>query len=194
MLPIAHVGVSQESDEATLASAEAAFDFSFGLRRWGDEMSDAQSPQSALELALGIGVVVAGAGSEKTQAISVNGLGDLQVAKSALPGHHFEVFFHCEFGNSVGRERAGWMVFPDWQAIGFAIDGPEGGKENKVPQPGLARFLQHREEQLDLVKKICRQPVCLPLGPCAAFRVQETRLGRIFSMPGAEGACRADLQ
>jgi len=56
MLPIAHVGVGHESDEA-------AFDFSFGLRSWCDEMSDAQGPQGALELALGIGVVIAGAGS-----------------------------------------------------------------------------------------------------------------------------------
>ena len=76
LLPIAHVGVGHESDEATLACAEAAFDFSFGLRRWGDEMSDAQSLQSALKLALGIGVVIAGAGSEKAQAVGVNGLGD----------------------------------------------------------------------------------------------------------------------
>ena len=76
MLPIAHVGVCHESDEAALESAEAAFDFSFGLWSWGDEVSDAKSPQRALELALGVGVVIAGAGPKKTQAVGVNGLRD----------------------------------------------------------------------------------------------------------------------
>ena len=64
MLPIAHVGVGHESDKPALESAKAAFDFSFGLRSWGDEVSDAQSPQCALELALWVGVVIARAGSK----------------------------------------------------------------------------------------------------------------------------------
>ena len=76
MLPIAHVGVGHESDKQALESAKAAFDFSFGLRSWGDEVGDAQSPQGALELALGIGVVTAGAGSKKAQAVGVNCLRD----------------------------------------------------------------------------------------------------------------------
>jgi len=74
--PAAHVGVGHKSDEAALESAEAAFDFSFGLRGWGDEVSDAQSQQGALKLALRIAVVIAGAGSEKAQAVGVNGPGD----------------------------------------------------------------------------------------------------------------------
>lgn len=76
MLPIAHVGVGHERDEATLESAETAFDFSFGLGSRGDEMGDAQSPERALKLASGIGVVIAGTGSKKTQAVGVNGLRD----------------------------------------------------------------------------------------------------------------------
>ena len=74
--PTAHFCVGQESDEAALESAEAALDFAFGLRGWGDEVSDAQSQEGPLKLALGIGVIIAGAGSEKAQAIGVNGLGD----------------------------------------------------------------------------------------------------------------------
>ena len=76
MLPIAHVGMGHESDEATLESAEPAFDFSFGLRSRGDKMGDAQSPERTLELASGIGVIIAGARSKKTQAVRVNGLRD----------------------------------------------------------------------------------------------------------------------
>ena len=76
MQPTAHVGVGHESDEAALESSEAAFDFSFGLRSWGDEVSNAQSEQGALKLALGIGVIIAGAGSEKAQAVGVDGLRD----------------------------------------------------------------------------------------------------------------------
>jgi len=76
MQPTAHVGVGHESDETALESAEAALDFSFGLRSWGDEVSDAKSQQGALKLALGVGVIVAGAGSEKAQAVGVNGLRD----------------------------------------------------------------------------------------------------------------------
>ena len=75
MQPTAHVGVGHESDEAALESSEAAFDFSFGLRSWGDEVSNAQSEQGALKLALGIGVIIAGAGSEKAQAVGVDDQG-----------------------------------------------------------------------------------------------------------------------
>lgn len=41
LVPIAHFGVGHESNQAALESAEATFDFSFGLRSWGNEMRDA---------------------------------------------------------------------------------------------------------------------------------------------------------
>lgn len=47
------LGVGEEGDEAFLESAEAAFDFAFGLRGWGHEVGDAEGAQGALELAGG---------------------------------------------------------------------------------------------------------------------------------------------
>lgn len=97
MEPIAHFCMSHERNQAALEGAKAAFDFSLGL--WGrrDEMSDAKGPQCALELAPGIGVVIAGAGSEKAQRVGVNGLGDAvcfkgisevaEVVPSGVGGH-----------------------------------------------------------------------------------------------------------
>ena len=52
------LGMGQECDEAFLKGAEAAFDFAFGLRGWGDEVGDAEGAQGALELAAGVEVVV----------------------------------------------------------------------------------------------------------------------------------------
>jgi len=74
MEPIAHFGMGHKSNQAALESAEATFDFSFGLRTWGNEMSDAQGSQGALELAPWIGVVIAGTGTKKTQAVGIDGL------------------------------------------------------------------------------------------------------------------------
>ena len=39
--PTTHVGEGHESNEAALESGEAALNFPFGLRGWGDEVSDA---------------------------------------------------------------------------------------------------------------------------------------------------------
>lgn len=45
---------------------------------WGrrDEMGDAKGPQCSLELAPGIGEIIAGTGSEKAQPTGINGLRD----------------------------------------------------------------------------------------------------------------------
>ena len=45
-------GVGQEGDEAALKSAEAAFDFAFGLRGGCDEVGDAEGSEGALKFAL----------------------------------------------------------------------------------------------------------------------------------------------
>lgn len=50
-------GVSQEGDDALLKGAKPALDFAFGLERGCDEMSDSQTAQGPLELALRIPVV-----------------------------------------------------------------------------------------------------------------------------------------
>jgi hypothetical protein len=66
-------GVRQKGDQAFLESAEAAFDFPFGLRSWGDEVSHGEAEQGALELAFGIAVIVAGTWAEEAQAVGVDG-------------------------------------------------------------------------------------------------------------------------
>ena len=69
------VGVGEQGCEAALEGAKAAFDFSLGLRSGRDQMGHAEPAQGALELAFGIAVIVAGAGSEEAQAVGVNDLG-----------------------------------------------------------------------------------------------------------------------
>lgn len=74
MLPGLDFGVGQKGDQAFLESAEAAFDFSFGLRSWGDEVSHGEAEQGALELASGVAVIVAGTRAEEAQCVGIDGV------------------------------------------------------------------------------------------------------------------------
>ncbi|SRR5712692_7212878 len=56
----------QESDEAVLESAKAAFDFAFCGSIWSDAMSDPQGGKSALELGVGIESIGRGGMAEKS--------------------------------------------------------------------------------------------------------------------------------
>ncbi len=44
LVPAVDLGVSEQGDHAFLKGAETAFDLAFGLRSWGHEVSDTQSP------------------------------------------------------------------------------------------------------------------------------------------------------
>jgi len=83
VLPALDFGVGHEGDQASLEGAETAFDFAFGLRSRGDQMGDFEGSQGALELALWIAVVAAGARSEKTEGVGVNGSGNAVGLKGA---------------------------------------------------------------------------------------------------------------
>lgn len=83
VLPGLDFGVGQEGDKAFLESAEAAFDFAFCLRGWGDEMGDFEISQCALELTSGIAVIAAGTGPEKTEGVGVNRAGNAVEFKGA---------------------------------------------------------------------------------------------------------------
>jgi hypothetical protein len=72
------LGMRQECDEAFLEGAEAAFDFTFGLRGGSNEVGNPDGSQGALELAARVEVVVRGAWSKEAQAVGVNGLGDTE--------------------------------------------------------------------------------------------------------------------
>ena len=109
------LGVGEEGDEAFLEGAETAFDFAFGLRGWGDEMSDAEGAQGALELATGVEVVVGGAGAEEAECVGVDGLGDAV----ALEG--FAEVLEVGPSGVAGDEAAG-----DVEA-GVVVDGQEEG-------------------------------------------------------------------
>jgi hypothetical protein len=108
-------GVGEEGDEAFLESAEAAFDFAFGLRGWGDEVGDAEGAQGALELAAGVEVVVGGTGAEEAQGVGVDGKGDAV----ALEG--FAEVLEVGPGGVAGDEAAG-----DVEA-GVVVEGEQEG-------------------------------------------------------------------
>ena len=68
-------GVGQEGDEAALEGAETAFDFAFCLRGGRDEVGDVEGAEGALEFALRVAAVAAGAWAEEAEGIGVDGLG-----------------------------------------------------------------------------------------------------------------------
>ncbi len=74
-------GVGQEGDEAALEGAETAFDFAFCLRGGRDEVGDVEGAEGALEFALRVAAVAAGAWAEEAEGIGVDGLGDAVVFK-----------------------------------------------------------------------------------------------------------------
>lgn len=68
--------MSHEGHESFLESAEAAFDFAFGLGSGSDEMGHPQSPERALKLAFGIAMIMAGTRTEKAEAVGIDRLRD----------------------------------------------------------------------------------------------------------------------
>ena len=75
LVPGLGAGMGEQGDETFLEGAEAALDFAFGLGSGSHQMGDAQGAQGALEFALWIGVVGAGAWSEEAEGIGIDGLG-----------------------------------------------------------------------------------------------------------------------
>lgn len=63
--------ISQESDQAVLESAEAAFDFAFCLRIGSHAMSHTQGRKGALELRVGVQAVGGGSVTKERQAVCV---------------------------------------------------------------------------------------------------------------------------
>ena len=72
MFPIVHAGVSEECDEAFLKGLKAALDLAFGLWGGGYYVRYVECLQGSLELAAGIGVIVAGTWSKQAQGIGVD--------------------------------------------------------------------------------------------------------------------------
>ena len=106
-------GVGQEGDEAALEGAETAFDFAFCLRGGCDEVGDAEGAEGALEFALRVAAVAAGAWAEEAEGIGVDGLGDAVVFKGGA-----EVAEVVPGG--VGGDETGGDV-----EAGMVIDGEE---------------------------------------------------------------------
>ena len=69
---IADVFISQERHQALLQGAKAAFDFAFGLRAGGDQMSYPQGGEGALELGTGIAVIGHGIMAKEAQAVGID--------------------------------------------------------------------------------------------------------------------------
>jgi hypothetical protein len=132
-LPGVDLGVGQEGNQASLEGAETAFDFAFGLRGWGDQMGDFQGSQSALKLALWIAVVAAGAGPEKTEGVSVDGVGNAVGLKGAAevqevaPGRvrEREAARQIEAGMVIDREQENLFLGSGPPLVNGAVVLPE---------------------------------------------------------------------
>ncbi len=112
---IADVFVSQERDQALLQGAKAAFDFTFGLRAWGDQMGHAQGGEGALELRSGIPIIGHGIMAKEAQAIGVDD--QRQAMLQQEPAKMLEVI-----PSGVGRDKDGTQKFSR-----MIIDGQQEG-------------------------------------------------------------------
>ena len=120
--------VRQQRDQAVLEGAEAAFDFTFGLGTWGDEVGDAERGEGALELGAGIASVGGGHRAEQGQAIGVKGQG--QTVDGEEAAEMLEVMPGGVGGNEGGPEEFAGMVIDREQQGLFILGGPplvEGG-------------------------------------------------------------------
>ena len=83
------------------------------LRSRGDQMGDFQGSQGALELALWIAVVAAGARSEKTEGVGVNGAGNAVPPEQLYQNHFFGLVATApdtehDFGSFGLSENVAW--------------------------------------------------------------------------------------
>ena len=74
-------GVGQEGDDAALEGAQAAFDFALCLRGGCDEVRDAECSEGALEFALWVAAVAAGAWAEEAECVGADSFGDAMFFK-----------------------------------------------------------------------------------------------------------------
>jgi hypothetical protein len=100
--------VGEEGDDAALEGAEAAFDFAFCLRGGCDEVGDAEGAEGALEFALWIAAIGAGAWAEKTECVGVDGLGDAVFFKGGA--EVAEVIPSGVGGDETARDTEAGMV------------------------------------------------------------------------------------
>lgn len=117
--------VGEEGDQALLEGAESAFDFAFGLRRWSNEMGDAQCGEGALEFGARIATVGGGLVAEKGQTVGVDGQGTAMTEEGAS-----EVLEMVPCG--VDGDKGGGEVF-----AGVIVDGEEQGLLGVGGPPGM---------------------------------------------------------
>ena len=131
----------EQGDETFLEGAEAALDFAFGLGSGSHQMGDAQGAQGALEFALWIGVVAAGAWSEEAEGIGIDGLGQapglegqaevLEVVPGGVGVH--EAAGEVEAGVVVDGEQQGLLRGGGPQLVDGAVELPESNVTGNSP-------------------------------------------------------------
>jgi len=119
---IADVFVSQERDQALLQGAKAAFDFTFGLRARGDQMSHAQGGEGALELRAGIPVIGHGIMAKEVQTISVDD--QRQAMLEPAPAKMLEVIPGGIGGDKDRAQKFSRMIIDGQQPGLLGVGGP----------------------------------------------------------------------
>ena len=131
----------EQGDETFLEGAEAALDFASGLGSGSHQMGDAQGAQGALEFALWMGVVAAGAWSEEPEGIGIDGLGQtpglegqaevLEVVTSGVGIH--EAAGEVEAGVVVDGEQQGLLRGGGPPLVDGAVELPESSVTGNSP-------------------------------------------------------------
>ena len=148
--------VTEESGEAVLQMAEAAFDFAFGLGIGSDAMVDAQAEEGALELAARLDFGLGAGGAEEAQGVGIDGgwkpvefEGAAEMAEVVPSGVGSD--------EASGDNFAGVIVFGENQGLFLAarpprVDGavvlPEFADLGALPAAALARFWEAVFEEM----------------------------------------------
>ena len=114
--------IGQQCDQAVLEGAEAAFDFTLGLRAGSDKVSNAQRGQGALELGAGIASVGGGHMAEQGQAVGVESHG--QTVDGEEAAEVLEVMPSGVGGDEGGAEEFAGMVIDGEQQGLLGLGGP----------------------------------------------------------------------
>jgi len=130
-LPVEHVlgggiaadfFIGQDSHQAFLQGAKAAFDLAFGLRAGSDQMGYPQSGEGALELGTGITIIGHGIVAKEAEAVGVHD--HRQVVLEEESAKVLEVVPSCVGGDKASAQEFAGMIIDGQQQRLLFIGGP----------------------------------------------------------------------
>ena len=183
--------IGQDGHQPLLQSAEASFDFAFGLGAGGDQMGDSEGAEGALELRAGIAVIGHGIMAKEAEAVGVYHHRQAVLEKEAP--EMLEVIPSGVGGDEDrAQELAGMVVHGEQQGL-LVLSGPplvDGGivlpklvQARAFPaSPGFGAWFGLADELWKVVSGISghRLPVAFEAQACFQFIGHQLEIGRFL--------------